>query len=74
MPVAVKMVKAHLHFGVIVPVCVKGRKTVGRWRATQYRVFRPTTIIHVNNTMAGAPRTVDKKRTTPINSKTIHGW
>jgi hypothetical protein len=62
MPAAVKFVKAHRRFGITAPVCVKGRKRLRRWRATQYRVFQPTILS--NNKMADALRTVGNKRTT----------
>lgn len=67
MPAAVKLVKPHRHFGVTVPVCTKGRKMLGRWRPTQYRVFRPTEVS--NNKMADALQMVDNKRTIPSQRK-----
>jgi hypothetical protein len=67
MPAAVKLVKPHRHFGVTVPVCVKGRKRLGRWRPTQYRVFRPTKVS--NNKMTDAVQMVDNKRTIPSQQK-----
>ena len=67
MPAAMMLVKPHRHFGVTVPVFVKGRKKLRRWRATQYRVFQHPSVR--NNKMADALRTVDNKRTTPSQQK-----
>jgi len=67
MSAAMKLVKPRRHFGVTVPVCVKGRKRLRRWWATQYRLFQPPTVS--NNKMADALRMVDNKRTTPSQQK-----